>query len=526
MPRWGETPVTFDRSDTLHSAMGKLEAAGDGAPVVVLAPGCRIADNVLLYRLLARASKRFGTPIAVVSTNPLWRHLAREEGLRAYSSPGSLRRARRRSLISIPENAVDSFFSSLLPSIVSHGWVSLAALVCILALAGAVAYFLVPVMKVTVSTPVESYSREVSIQVDPNTNGLDATRGTIPGRIIEHRFSVSDFVETTGVKDVGKDKAKGEVTLLNGGSSLVLVPAGTVLSTAAGVKFNTVMAVSVGPFSGSVAPVGAATPAAGSAASPYAPSPAPAATRVPATPVAAPSLSAGAVRVAVVAMDPGEKGNVPALAISKIEGDNFRDLTVFNEQPTTGGTQAKGKVASADDRSRLKDALFQKAQSQALSELTLRVRQSESVIPHSMQVRIDREEYDKAVDEEADRLRGTMDVVATGMAFANQDLNSLAEGQWKRSVPAGYRALAGGMQIAPPEVVDVGPQGAGLRVKVTGRVERVLEVDQLTDSLRGLTVREATEKIARMEKPPKAVRIEMWPEWASRAYRIEVQTIQ
>ncbi len=515
MPRWGDTPVTFDKSDTLHSAMGKLESAGGGAPVVILAPGCRIADNVLLYRLLARASQRFGTPIAVVTSNPLWRHLAREEGLRAFGSLGSLSRARRRSALALPENAVDSLFSSLLPSLMSHGWVSLVALAMVLVLAGAGVYFFVPVMKVTVSTPVETYNREVSLRVDANTTGLDATRETIPGRTLEHRFSISDFVETTGSKNIGKERAKGEVTLINGGSNLLMVPAGTVLSTATGVKFNTVTAVSVGPFAGSV-PTPAATRVPGTAV----------AARTPETPIATPSLAAGAVRVPVVAVEPGEKGNVPALAISKVEGDGFRDLTALNEQPITGGTEAKGRVATAEDRSRLKEMLFQKAQSQSLSELTLRIRQSESLVSHSMQLLIDREEYDKNVDEEGDRLKGTIHVVATGMAFANQDLNSLVEGQWKRSVPRGYRPLAGSLQISPPEVVDAGPRSAGMRVKVAGRVERVLEVDELTESLRGLTVQEATSKIARMERPPRAVRVEMWPEWASRAYRIEVQTIQ
>ena len=78
MPLWSDEPITLDRRDTLHSAKGKLEASGGGRPVVVLSSNCRIADNVLTYRLLARTSAEFGTPIAVVAGNPNWRKLARE----------------------------------------------------------------------------------------------------------------------------------------------------------------------------------------------------------------------------------------------------------------------------------------------------------------------------------------------------------------------------------------------------------------------------------------------------------------
>lgn len=227
----------------------------------------------------------------------------------------------------------------------------------------------------------------------------------------------------------------------------------------------------------------------------------------------------------MAALEPGTKGNVPAQSISRFESDSLRNLTVINEQPTTGGTDATAKVASAEDRSRLKEALFQRAQSLALSELQVRVRQSESLIPHSMQVRIEREDYDRNLDEEADKLKGTISVVATALSFSNADMNTLVEKQWKASIPKGFRATQAALGINPPEVMQSTAQSASLRVKVTGKAERVFEADDLSQALRGLSTQDVRAKLAQQDSV-KLVKLELWPDWAPRAFRVEVQTVQ
>lgn len=503
MPGWAEEPVTLDKSDTLHSAKGKLDNSAKGRPVVILASDCRLADNVLTYRLLARTSERFSAPIAVVTGNPYWRKLAREHGLRAYPSLDSLSRARRQSAISVPESIADALFSTVVPVFSPQGWIITGVLV-LMVLAGA--YFLLPVMKVAILTATEDFRHEVNGRADVSVPAGGA--GTaIPARVLEHRFTISDTIPTTGEKNVGKERAKGEVTFLNGTLNLVNVPAGTVLSTATGQKFTTVSAVSVGAAApGSLtAPAGSPTP----------------------PPEAQPTVAAGApVRVQVIAVEPGAKGNVPALAISKFESDTFRSLTVFNEHALAGGTEARGKVGSVEDRAKLKEQLLQKTQSQALTELRLRARQSESLVPHSLQVQVEREDYDKGLDEEAEQLKGTVSVVATAIAFSNQELNTMVEREWKRAVPKGYRPVSTQLNINPPEVLDAASQSASLRIRVLGRIERVVEVDELSGSLRGMSVQDAKARLAKLESPLKLMKLDVWPGWAGRAYRVEIQTVR
>ncbi len=523
MPRWADEPITLDRSDTIHSAKGKLDAAGPGNPVIILDPRCRIASNVLTYRLLARTSQKLGTPVAVVAHSPYWRKLAREQGLKAFPSVGAVNRSRTRSAASAVENLADVLVSSLIPSFSRQGWAILTVLS--LAVVGAL-YLFVPDMTVTIAAPVQQINQEIQVRVDASVTSLDVSSSVIPGRIVEYRFPVSEMVSTTGEKNVGKDKANGEVTVINGTSSMIVIPAGSILSTSTGEKFaTTVAAVLSSPQQPARITLPTPSPSPGALPTPGS-SVSPTPQAVP-SPQSASSIVAGVTaKIPVVAVDAGEAGNVPALAISKFDSSSFAGLTVLNEQALSGGTDNKVKVATADDQSRLKEELVQRAQSQALAELQARVRQSESLIPHSMQVRIEQETYDKKVDEQADQLNGTLSVDATAIAFSNTDLNTVVQQEWKDSVPKGYRATSAPLDINPPEVIQAGSQTASLKVAVSGMAQRVLEADALSQSLRGLSVQEARAKLAQLEGPLRVVNLEIWPSWAGHALRVDVRTTQ
>lgn len=498
MPRWGIDPITIERSDTLQSVLGKLETSENSVPIVVLASSCRIGNNVLLYRLIARFSKRLGLPVAVITSNPYWRRLAREHNLYAFGSLGALKRAKGNSPVSWLEKMADYLIFSMRPTVSKQGWVILVLISMII---GALAYLFIPQLTLTVRIPVETIRSEFQVRIDAGLSVADSSAPVIPGRIMEHRFTVSDFVDSTGDKKVGKARARGEVSIISSDPGVVTLPAGTNLLTASGLRFRTTEAVNLSIIAQPAGP----TPATGSQPA---------------------SSSSGAVKVPVEAVDPGNAGNVPARAISRIEGDAYRNLAVFNERPLTGGSDSKARTITAEDRSRLKEALFQKAQSQSLAELTVRVRQSESLIPHSLQVRIEGEEFDKGVDEEGDRLKGTSYIVASGIAFANQDFNSVVEREWKNKVPKDFRSLPTPPDISPPEVIEAGARTAKLNVKVAGRAEAVLDTDRLTETTRGLSSQEARDKLDSMQGPLKLVNAEVWPDWAQKAYRVEVRTVR
>jgi len=65
-----------------------------------------------------------------------------------------------------------------------------------------------------------------------------------------------------------------------------------------------------------------------------------------------------------------------------------------------------------------------------------------------------------------------------------------------------------------------------LKSKVSGRAERVVEMDKLTQGLSGLTAQQARANLAQADVQLKLMKVEIWPDWASKAYRVEVVTVQ
>ena len=75
-------------------------------------------------------------------------------------------------------------------------------------------------------------------------------------------------------------------------------------------------------------------------------------------------------------------------------------------------------------------------------------------------------------------------------------------------------------------VRGAGPLEAQLRVQVSGRAERVLELDELARGLSETPVEEARARLAQMKRPLKLESLQMWPEWAPIAHRVEVRLVQ
>jgi hypothetical protein len=54
----------------------------------------------------------------------------------------------------------------------------------------------------------------------------------------------------------------------------------------------------------------------------------------------------------------------------------------------------------------------------------------------------------------------------------------------------------------------------------------VVDTERLTDLARGVSTEEAKSRLSRLEVPYKLVSVAMWPEWAPRAFRVEVHPVQ
>jgi len=467
--------IFLDLDDDLGTVRAKLESSAADEVYLVIPRRSPILRTPLEFRILARLTHQLSSETIIVTGDGSRRSLARQEGLRTKRSVRSLRHLSRPpgtwswGLPALP----DWFPLPSFTGLILTGLVAAAALV--------VMFGVLPVMKVTVSPQVVPQQQDIEIQVDPSTRVADISRRIVPGEVLQQRVEVVGSVPASGSKKVGKDKARGEVMFISQVNQPVTLPRGTILATNNGVRFATDQDTLVGP------------------------------------------LSLGTARVGVTAVDAGPAGNVDARAITRIETQGIGNITPRNERPTAGGSDRDGKVITADDLAKLKEQLQNRALEQAKAELYARAGGERSLVGQSVKLRPDGEQYDPGVDAEAEQLNGRYAVIASAVVFSNSEFNNMVQKVFLTQAGPGYDLPISQLGVGTPEVLGVDDQTrVRIRTKSQAGLVRQVDADELVDRLRWKSPAEARAILARVDGLSGAPRIDVSPEWANRAYRVEV----
>lgn len=192
----------------------------------------------------------------------------------------------------------------------------LAALGLVLLVGGVGAYVVLPSVSIVVTPRTEALTLpEITVTADPNATAPDATARVVPAVAVPLEVTVSDFFAATG-KRVEEETAKGTVRFSNlDFLRSNTIPAGSIVSTNAGVRFRTVAEVTV-----------------------------------PRADLVGLTVFPGRIAVNVTAVEPGTAGNVEPNAIVIVpRGKDPQALKVVNPDATTGGTHEEfPKVAQED----------------------------------------------------------------------------------------------------------------------------------------------------------------------------------
>jgi hypothetical protein len=310
------------------------------------------------------------------------------------------------------------------------------------------------------------------------------SRRIIPGEVLQQRVEVVGAVPASGGKKVGKDRARGEVMFISQNPQGVVIPKGSAVVANNGVRFTTDQEVTV------------------------------------------PALSLGTARVNVTAVDPGPAGNVDARALARLEAPGVNNIFPRNDRPTTGGSDRDGKVVTAEDIAKLKEQLQSRALEQAKAELYARAGGERSLVSQSVKLRPDGEQFDPGPDSEADQVSGRFAVVASAVVFVNNEFNTMVQRTFLAQAGSGFDLPLSQLGVGTPEVLNIDDQA---RVRIRSRSQaglvRQVNADELVDQLRWKTPADARNILSRVDGLSGAARIELSPEWAPRAYRVEV-TVQ
>lgn len=237
-----------------------------------------------------------------------------------------------RQLISVPGPASRPSVAPRRPRRRPRGLLVALLTIVILLVAGILLFWLVPSATVTISLRSRTFSQNV--QFNASADPQASAQNRVPAQILQHDFSASGQGTASGTTRVGNAKASGLVTFTNNGNTDVIVPSGTIITTASGVQFATGAEAAI--------PHGSSLPA-----------------------------------MPVTAQQSGEVGNVPANSITFIPQPSINNiaqynhtspaninLAVSNDKATSGGGATNAPAVTTRDIQALVRTLHKKLQQQ------------------------------------------------------------------------------------------------------------------------------------------------------------------
>jgi hypothetical protein len=167
--------------------------------------------------------------------------------------------------------------------------------------------------------------------------------------------------------------------------------------------------------------------------------------------------------------------------------------------------------------------LAKQAGEQLNQRMRAELKANESLPEASIRTEIIGERYNHSVADTASELTGFLEIVATGLAYDNDEFNKLVFALWSQDVPKSFHAL-GTPSLTIPAVTSAEGQHMTMRVKASGRVQRDVDTDALTNAARWQTSEDATTALSGLGDFTRPAQVKVSPGWASRALRVQVTT--
>ncbi|HHW14515.1 MAG TPA: hypothetical protein GXX28_06245 [Firmicutes bacterium] len=333
----------------------------------------------------------------------------------------------------------------------------LAVPLLILAL-GAWQLFAGPMVTVTVHPAVKEYACELTLQgqVDGHPG-----KGRIALTSLECQVTATGSAAPTGHRRYGVTRAKGTVAFLNQKPQAVRVPAGTVVTTAAGLAFRTLETIQVPGV------------------------------KTEYFMKIAVGLRAGQAEARIEAVDPGSEGNVSAGRITKLKGPLAGVLQLTNPEPTRGGEDRSVSVVTAADVGRAEREAAALLARQARGALEAQVPPGLRLIPESIRLSPPSLRTQGQPGDEVPEVVAEASATAFGLLYRPEAVAKAAVEAYLRTVPEGHVALPETIVPGVPRFSRVEPELAELIVPVGGRIVPRVEAAAVRQAVRGKTLAEA-----------------------------------
>jgi hypothetical protein len=462
----------------------------------------RFLSRGLDFDLLRREAERRQLEVAIVSTDPERRLLARGCGFPAFARVEEAReakgwRGRSPDRVELPsshwwEEEVVLWPRPVRPQPQWFDWVKLGVrvavfLLALLTLVGS-AYVIIPSGTVTLVPAGREFTTIVPVSVGPDIETVDHDARVIPARRVGVEIEGYAEVETTGTMSVAVGRATGVVLFTNLLAQDYLVPAGTIVrtsSTSYPIRFRTTADVAI--------PAG------------------------------------GQVTVPVEALE-DRVGNVGAYQINQVESVAASAVRVINPEPTAGAEPRDTRVVTQADYDRVRSQLMHQLLDQAYVAMGDLLESPEFLLRQSLRIQaVPKESYTRFISEQADSVGLDMRLLVSGLAVDVDNAESVAYVNLSRRLPPGYVLVDARFALGEVAEEDVGPGQFAFFVTGQGYAAAVLDTDAAVALVRGQPVDEARERLLAelpLAEPPEVM---IWPGRLGRLpllpLRINVQVV-
>ena len=476
--------VHLELHDDVVSVRDKMSWAKTARILLVWPPRRRILERTLDLLLLQRHAAGLGAQLGLVTRSAEIRRAAGELGIPFFKNIAEAQNKPWRKRTSHPKPTrrnprPDTFERRAEASPPGPAWqanVATRLTFFTLGVLAVLAVVLLFIPSATVSLYPKLQTQELTLQVSASQS---ATSVNMAGSLPAHEISIvvegSQFAQATSQASVPDKPAQGVVRFRNLTTTVVGIPAGTVIRTMTepAVRFVTMQD---GVAEGGVGKT---------------------------------------IDIPVRAVDPGLAGNLAADTLVAIQGDLGTELAVANPEPTSGGTERTVAMPAADERARLRAVLLADLRQQALDQFTQNLSPGDLPFPDTIKTsQTLNETYQPEEGQPGETLTLTMQVEISIEYVQASDLNMLAATALDAGLTNEMLPVADTMNIV---ITNKPASRAGgvtnFEIHASRTLKPNINLSSTTRALQGLSPIEAGQRLESMLPLVSQPQIQLVPSW-------------
>ena len=416
--------LRLDPHDDVTSTCDKMNWGQTGRVLLVWPEHGRLLRRRVDLVLLQRHSSSLGAQLALVTSDPIVRFNARQLAIPVFKSLRQAqgahwrveRRLRKRpapvAQAPLPQNydALDAMRQEAHP--LAPAWLAQPAarlgfftlgVLAVLALAA----ILLPGAQVELTPKTKTQTLTLEVRASPDQENINLS-GIVPARALTAVVEGRDLIKASGVTQNPDRTASGEVVFTNLSDKPVTIPLGLVVRDLADspVRFTTTQ-------SGELE--------------------------------AGPGIT---TTLEVRAMTPGETGNLPAGALTAIEGSLGLSLAATNPLPTKGGSDRSLPLPTYQDRQRLYEKLEAALRQSAQAEFNGQLSPGDLLFTQTLTIaHVLEQSYTPAEGQPSGQLELSLRLEYQALSASKRDIDNLATTLLDANLPDGYLPLSDSLMV-------------------------------------------------------------------------------